>query len=65
MDWLVDDIEQNGPATTEEEAQQRPVPDFEGQAASTQVTAAVSTAALRLLGLAPERPDGTAAESDR
>ena len=58
MDWLVEDIEQNGPATTEEEAQQRPVPDFEGQAASTELTAAVSAAALRLLGLAPERPHG-------
>ena len=29
MDWLVADIEQNGPATTEEEARQRPVPEFE------------------------------------
>ncbi len=30
MDWLIADIEKNGPATTEEEANQRPVPDFEG-----------------------------------
>ena len=29
MKWLVEDIEENGPATTEEEAQQRPVPEFE------------------------------------
>ena len=29
MKWLVEDIEDNGPATTEEEAQQRPVPEFE------------------------------------
>ncbi|MFP5253529.1 MAG: DUF305 domain-containing protein [Actinomycetes bacterium] len=29
MKWLVEDIEKNGPATTEEEAQQRPVPEFE------------------------------------
>lgn len=29
MDWLIEDIEENGPATTEEEAQQRPVPDFD------------------------------------
>ena len=29
MDWLVEDIEANGPATTQEEASQRPVPDFE------------------------------------
>jgi hypothetical protein len=32
MDWLVQDIEENGPATTPEEAEQRPVPDFEGTA---------------------------------
>ena len=32
MDWLVKDVEQNGPATTEAEAEQRPVPYFEGQA---------------------------------
>jgi hypothetical protein len=32
MDWLVEDIEENGPATTAEEAEQRPVPDFEGSA---------------------------------
>lgn len=30
MNWLVEDIEQNGPATTEVEAQKRPVPDFGG-----------------------------------
>lgn len=29
MDWLLDDIERNGLARTEAEAQQRPVPDFE------------------------------------
>jgi hypothetical protein len=28
MDWLIADIEQNGEATTEAEAQARPVPDF-------------------------------------
>lgn len=28
MDWLVRDIEQHGPATTPEQAEQRPVPDF-------------------------------------
>ena len=32
MEWLVDDIERNGPATTADEAAQRPVPDFEGEA---------------------------------
>ncbi|GAB3242133.1 DUF305 domain-containing protein [Nocardioides dilutus] len=33
MDWLIEDIEDNGPATTAEEARRRPVPDFEGEAA--------------------------------
>ena len=33
MDWLVADIEKNGPATTEAEARKRPVPDFEARAA--------------------------------
>ena len=30
MDWLIEDIRENGYATTEEEAEQRPIPDFEG-----------------------------------
>jgi hypothetical protein len=29
MDWLIDDIAENGPATTPEEAEARPVPEFE------------------------------------
>ncbi|GAB2750453.1 DUF305 domain-containing protein [Nocardioides pakistanensis] len=29
MKWLIEDIEKNGPATTQDEAQQRPVPKFE------------------------------------
>jgi hypothetical protein len=29
MDWLIDDIERNGVASTAEEAQTRPVPDYE------------------------------------
>jgi hypothetical protein len=44
MDWLVQDIEENGPATTPEEAQQRPVPDFEGSGEQ-----GASSAALALL----------------
>ena len=32
MDWLVQDIEENGEATTPGEAQGRPVPEFEGSA---------------------------------
>ena len=31
MNWLIEDIEENGPATTPEEAESRPVPGFEGQ----------------------------------
>ncbi|SNR81538.1 hypothetical protein SAMN06272737_1282 [Blastococcus mobilis] len=29
MDWLIEDIERNGPATTTDEAESRPVPSFE------------------------------------
>ena len=29
MDWLVEDIAENGPATTQAEADARPIPDFE------------------------------------
>ena len=29
MKWLIEDLEKNGVATTEQEAQERPVPDFE------------------------------------
>ena len=32
MEWLIQDIEENGEATTPEEAQGRPVPEFEGSA---------------------------------
>jgi hypothetical protein len=28
-DWLIEDIERNGPATTPEEAESRPVPEYE------------------------------------
>lgn len=34
MDWLIEDIDENGQATTQEEADRRPVPSFEGTAAS-------------------------------
>lgn len=30
MEWLIEDIGENGPATTRESADQRPVPSFEG-----------------------------------
>jgi cytochrome c oxidase subunit IV len=35
MDWLIDDIEENGPATTKEAAEERQVPDFAGSADRT------------------------------
>ena len=31
MEWLIDDIEENGVADTPEKAQARPVPDFSGE----------------------------------
>ena len=31
MEWLLADIEENGPATTVEEARARPIPDFTGE----------------------------------
>lgn len=51
MDWLVEDIEENGPATTEAEAQERPVPDFEGEAAGSAWEGTTLAAALSTLGL--------------
>lgn len=32
MDWLIEDIERNGIADTPDEAEARPVPDFEASA---------------------------------
>jgi hypothetical protein len=52
MDWLIQDIDRNGPATTEDEARQRPVPDFAGEAAGIEGTQLLAVA-LRLLGIAP------------
>lgn len=31
MNWLIEDIKQNGPVTTESESEARPVPEFEGK----------------------------------
>lgn len=54
MDWLIEDIERNGPATTGQEARQRPIPDSEGQAAGVKETESeLPATALRLLGIAP------------
>jgi uncharacterized protein (DUF305 family) len=32
MDWLIEDIRKNGPASTREEAQERPVPTYQADA---------------------------------
>jgi hypothetical protein len=32
MDWLIEDIRENGPASTREEAQERPVPQYQADA---------------------------------
>jgi len=37
MEWLIEDIRKNGAATTQAEAQARPVPDFEGRLNPQQV----------------------------
>jgi hypothetical protein len=55
MDWLVEDIEENGPATTQEEARQRPVPDFEGSASGDLDKLHRMLAALGLLRIEPQR----------
>ena len=54
MDWLIDDIEKNGPATTQEEADQRPVPDFEGSAAENLEDVSDALAVLALFGVEPQ-----------
>ena len=35
MDWLIDDIQENGAATTREDAEARPVPEFPAEAETT------------------------------
>lgn len=35
MSWLIDDVSENGPATTQEAAAERPVPSFEGGSVRT------------------------------
>ncbi|GAB3028864.1 hypothetical protein GCM10011376_15310 [Nocardioides flavus (ex Wang et al. 2016)] len=53
MDWLVRDIEENGPVTTPEEAEKRPVPDFEGTAMDATDTSGVGDTLLRALFALP------------
>lgn len=56
MDWLIEDIERNGPATTEEEARRRPIPDFEGEAGVSPGSLHLS-ALLERLGLVSDRTE--------
>ena len=49
MDWLVQDIEENGPASTPEEAEQRPVPEFKGSAMKDTDRSGLGFALLRAL----------------
>ncbi|WP_435769078.1 DUF305 domain-containing protein [Nocardioides sp. SYSU DS0651] len=49
MEWLLEDIEENGLATTEEEAAERPVPDFEATAAGDPAPARETSGAAAAL----------------
>lgn len=53
MDWLIEDIEKNGAATTREEADQRPVPDSEGTAAGNLGHVSDALAMLALFDVEP------------
>ena len=50
MDWLIADIDEHGPATTQEQADERPVPDVEGRALAVE---RVRAAADRVLDRMP------------
>ncbi|MGK2875554.1 MAG: DUF305 domain-containing protein [Nocardioides sp.] len=64
MDWLIEDIDQNGPATTQEEADQRPLPDFEATAADDLDDLNAGLAVLALLGLEPHHIASLSAAAD-
>ncbi|GAB2626642.1 hypothetical protein GCM10027270_12210 [Nocardioides ginkgobilobae] len=53
MEWLLDDIDANGPATSEQEAQERPVPEFDAQG---ERAAAASRLVVDRLPMAPASP---------
>ena len=55
MDWLIADIDEHGPATTQEQADERPVPDVEGRALAVE---RVRAAAGRVLDRMPLTPAG-------
>ena len=61
MDWLIEDIEKNGPATTEAEARERPVPRFEGEAAGFHRHSNALATALHVLGLHSQSIDASSA----
>lgn len=71
MDWPIEDIEENGLVLTQEEAEERPVPDFEGQAAGSGAAESVLVEAMSRLGLVAlteesiRRPDVLLTEDDR
>lgn len=53
MDCLVQDIEENGPSTTTEEADARPVPDFQGSASGRSVVQSSARDFLEALLILP------------
>ena len=67
MEWLLNDIEENGLATTEQEAADRPVPDFEATAAPAGELSDVSNGqwlAVAIEHLMTVAPTGAAGEAE-
>lgn len=56
MDWLVEDIEENGLATTRAEADARPVPDFGGSAVAVATAASTLHHVVGVLAARPVAP---------
>jgi hypothetical protein len=60
MEWLLEDIDANGLATTKEEAEKRPIPDFEatasGDISSSDEERRVAAALEYLLRITAQRP---------
>jgi hypothetical protein len=53
MDWLVQDIAENGPATTRSDADARPVPDFGGSASGAAAAGRALWGAIGMLSAHP------------
>ncbi|WP_435746439.1 DUF305 domain-containing protein [Nocardioides sp. SYSU DS0663] len=49
MEWLLEDIEEHGLATTDEEAAERPIPDFEASAGASLARADAAAREVQLL----------------